>query len=113
MSTSLTSTNLREVLSYPFKDPKWVEKFLIGSLLSLGSFFVLPLFLIYGYLAEILRNALKGKELSLPEWDEWEKKFIEGAKLFAVGLIYMAPLMIFFVFIYIFLFAHHLSPIDG
>jgi len=105
MSKSLTSENLRQVLSYPFRDPKWLEKFLIGSLLFLVSFLVLPLLLIYGYFAEMLRNAIAGMELALPEWDDWEKKFTDGAKLFLIGLIYMAPIALFFIFIYIFLFA--------
>lgn len=105
MSETLTSENLREVLSYPFRDPKWLEKFLIGSLLFLVSFLVLPLLLIYGYFAEMLRNAIEGKELSLPEWDEWEKKFTEGARLSLIGLISMLPLAIFFIFVFVFLFA--------
>ena len=105
MSESLTSENLREVLSYPFKDPKWLEKFLIGSLLFLASFLVLPLLLIYGYFAEMLRNAIEGKELSLPDWDDWEKKFADGARLSLIGLIYMLPLAIFFVFVFVFLIA--------
>jgi hypothetical protein len=110
MSKSLTSENLRDAFTYPFQDPKWFEKFLIGSLFILGGFLILPLFLIYGYFAEMLRNAIEGKELSLPEWDEWEKKFTEGAKLFLVGLIYVLPLGLFFLIIYIFLLAGAIGP---
>jgi hypothetical protein len=117
MTNVLTMDNLREVFSYPFRDTKWIEKFLIGSLISLGSFLILPSFLLYGYFAKILRDAIEGHEISLPEWDDWEKKFIDGAKLFAVGLIYMFPLILFFIFTYVVLFAgalgtEYIDPYD-
>jgi hypothetical protein len=100
MAKSLTSENLHQVFAFPFQDPKWLEKFLIGTLLLLVSFFILPMFLIYGYSTELMRMAIKGKELSLPEWDAWEKKFTDGAKLFVVGLIYTLPFIVFFIVVY-------------
>jgi hypothetical protein len=104
MSESLTSDNLRKVFTFPFQDPKWLEKFLIGSLLLLVSFLVLPIFLIYGYFAGLMQMAIEGNELSLPEWDSWEKKFTDGIKLFFVGLIYTLPFPLFFIVGYMVLF---------
>jgi hypothetical protein len=105
MTKSLTSENLHEVFSYPFQDPKWLEKFLVGSLLFLASILFLPTFLLYGYLAEVMRMAIEGKELALPAWDNWEKKFTDGAKLFIVGLIASSPFIILFILGYLFMFA--------
>jgi hypothetical protein len=109
MAESLTSDNLRTVFTFPFQDSKWLEKFLIGSLLFLVSFLILPLFLIYGYSVELMRMAIEGRELALPEWDEWEKKFIDGAKLFVIGLIYTLPFAFLFIVVYVLIFAGALS----
>jgi len=105
MAKSLTSENLHQVFSYPFQDSKWLEKFLIGSLLFLASIFFLPTFLVYGYLAEVMRLAIEGRELALPVWDDWEKKFTDGAKLFLVGLIASFPFIFLFVLGYLFVLA--------
>jgi hypothetical protein len=105
MADTLTSDNLRNVFSFPFQDPKWGEKFLIGGLLFLASFLLLPIFLIYGYFVELMRIGIEGRELSLPEWDLWEKKFIDGAKLFVVGLIFTFPLILLIFLGYFLMFA--------
>lgn len=104
MADSLTSENLKRVFTFPFQDPKWHEKFLIGSLLFLVSFLFLPIFPIYGYFAEVMRLAIEGRDLLLPEWDPWEKKFTDGIKLFVVGLIYTLPFIFLFILGYMFLF---------
>ncbi len=105
MAESLTSDNLRKVFTFPFRDPKWLEKALIGSLLLLVGFLFLPIFLIYGYFVALMRLAIEGGELTLPEWDAWEKKFTDGIKLFIVGLIYTLPFVFFFIVGYSFFFA--------
>jgi hypothetical protein len=104
MAKTFTSENLQTVFTYPFQDAKWLEKFFVGSLLFLLGFTLLPMFLIYGYFAEIVRNSIAGKELLLPDWDEWEKKFTDGAKLFIVGLIYSLPMILLFMIIFLFPF---------
>ena len=104
MADSLTSENLQKVFTFPFQDPRWLEKFLIGSLLFLVSFLFLPILPIYGYFTEVMRIAIEGKELSLPEWDAWERKFTDGIKLFVVGFIYTLPFILLFILSYVFLF---------
>jgi hypothetical protein len=105
MAQSLTSENLQNVFTFPFRDQKWGEKFLIGSLLFLASFLLLPIFLIYGYFIELMRMGIEGRELSLPEWDLWEKKFTDGAKLFIIGLIFTIPFIILIFLGYFLMFA--------
>ena len=105
MAETLTSDNLQKIFSFPFQDPKWGEKFLIGSLLFLASFLLLPIFLIYGYFVELMRMGIEGRELSLPEWDLWDKKFTDGVKLFVVGLIFAIPLLLLIFLGYFLMFA--------
>ncbi len=109
MTQSFTTETLRTLFGFPFKDAKWVSKILIGSLFMLFGFLILPIFFIYGYFIEILRNAIKDHEPVLPEWDQLEKKFIDGAKLFLVAFIYMIPYILLFILAYALILAGSFS----
>jgi hypothetical protein len=109
MANHMTSENLQKVFTFPFQDPKWLEKFLIGSLLFLVSFLILPLLPIYGYLVELMRMTIEGRELVLPEWDQWERKFTDGLKLFILSFLYGLPFAILFVVLFALLFAAPIS----
>jgi hypothetical protein len=97
MKQSFTTETLSTLFSFPFKDARWVPKILIGSLFLLFSFLILPIFFIYGYFFEILRNAIEDRDPVLPEWDQFEKKFVDGAKLFLVTFIYTLPYILLFL----------------
>ena len=99
MTTSFTSDNLQALAMFPFSDPRWKSKFLIGGLLSLAGYIIpfVPLIFVYGYCAQIMRRIIVEKgEPFLPEWDDWGKFFQDGVKLFGAGLIYSLPGLILF-----------------
>jgi len=85
--------DLAQILTFPFQDQDWLKKFLIASLLVLFSFIpVIPLVLLLGYAAEIIRRiAVDHESPSLPEWDDLSLYFNEGIRLFGVGAVYMVP----------------------
>jgi len=87
-----------QILSFPFQDERWVRKILIASGLFLLSFIpVIPLVLLLGYAAEIVRGvAVDGKPPALPEWGDLSSLFKSGIRLFGVGLIYLIPSIVFF-----------------
>lgn len=105
--------NIQTALSFPFKDPKWVVKLLIGGALSLVTLMPMALGALYGqsaivkilnlvllilltgvftaplgYAFSILRGALGAKTAELPEWKGWDVLFKEGAMVLGVGLAY-------------------------
>jgi hypothetical protein len=99
MAQSFTTDALKNTLAYPFQDPKWKDKFLIGSLLTFAAYFlpIIPALPTYGYCAEIMRRIIVDKgEPYLPEWDDWNKLFGDGVKLFGVVFIYLLPLIVLF-----------------
>jgi hypothetical protein len=109
MAQSFTTQGLQDVFSYPFQDPHWKEKFLIGSLFAFLSIILsptiilafVPAIFLYGYFARVLRTVIVERvEPSLPEWDDWNDLFRDGAKLLAVGLIYSLPIIVLFVLAY-------------
>jgi hypothetical protein len=99
MTNSFTSDELLALAKFPFTDPRWKNKFLIGGLLSLAGYAipVLPLLFVYGYCAQIMRRIIVENEAPyLPEWEDWGKFLQDGLKLFGVGLVYSLPGLIFF-----------------
>lgn len=97
MTQSTAIRSLEDALTFPFQGKDWQNKVLIGSLIVLTSFVVpiLPLFLVYGYAVRIARRIINGDgELYLPDWEDWGTLFVDGVKMFGVGLIYGLPLLV-------------------
>jgi hypothetical protein len=92
----LYTFDLSHYLTYPFKGREAQKSFLIGSLLVLAGFIIpiLPFFIIYGYLSQIMQKILDGEKASMPAWDNWEKLFKDGLRLYGVRLIFTIPIMI-------------------
>ncbi len=100
-----------ELLRFPFDDPKWQTKALIGGLLAFGAMWgamcIAPLVLILpllGYMVRVMRPVIKGEPPALPEWDEWGALFKYGLRVWVVGFVYNLPLLIFYCCIYAVMF---------
>ncbi len=78
-------------VGYVFEDQKWTNKLLIGMLVS-----VVPIvnFALLGWVIEIMRNVSQRQPNPLPEWSDFGEKFVKGAILFIVGLIYSLPALL-------------------
>jgi hypothetical protein len=77
-------------------DERWMTKIGIGILITVFSPLLLfiPLALLFGYQMAVTRQVMNGKDLPLPEWDDWGKLFRDGI-YFAIALfIYALPLWI-------------------
>jgi hypothetical protein len=73
-------------LSYMFKDPAWVMKFVLGSILG-----IVPIlnFVVAGYMVEVIRNIRKDTAPVMPEWGpNFGKFFMDGLFVAIAGLIY-------------------------
>jgi hypothetical protein len=96
MTNSFTSDELTALAKFPFNDPRWQTKFLIGSLLILAGYVIpiIPIIFIYGYVFQIMHRIIVEKgEPYLPEWDDWGKLFTDGGKLIEAAFIYSLPLL--------------------
>jgi hypothetical protein len=78
-------------IGYVFEDKKWTNKLLVGMLVS-----VVPIinFALFGWLIDIMKNVSQRAAEPLPEWDNFGDKFVKGAILFVVGLIYSLPALL-------------------
>jgi hypothetical protein len=81
-----------EALQHPFRDPRAVQKLLLGA-----AFNVIPVanLLAFGYTLRLLEQVLEGDEDRLPEWTDVIDLFVRGLKVFVVASVYMAfPLLL-------------------
>jgi hypothetical protein len=83
--------NINKAFSFPFEDKQWISKLGIGAVIGM-----VPIlnFAWNGYLVGILRNVISNAEEPLPNWDNFEKKFMDGLILFAAGLVYSLPILL-------------------
>jgi hypothetical protein len=82
--------NLQENLVYMFKDKDWVSKILLGALIG-----IVPIlnFATSGYAVQATRNIRDDQAPPLPGWSgHLGKFFMEGLKLFVIGILYSIPI---------------------
>jgi hypothetical protein len=84
------------LLRLPVRDEKERNRFLVGALVVLASFFVpvLPLVIVSGYRLRLMRQAISGDDLTLPDWDDWGELLKDGLAAMVVGLVYLLPGML-------------------
>lgn len=84
--------DIRKAIVYVFQDPGWLVKLVIGDIMIILSFLIVPFLFLQGYQIELIRNVMRGEEHPLPEWTNWGERFRDGLNLTIAGLIYTAPL---------------------
>lgn len=89
-----SSFDFTKSFTFPFQDPDWLSKVLIGGVFSLLGLLLIGHFFVVGYLAQLVRNVVAGLERPMPAWDELGSFFVEGFKLVMVGLVYSLPLIL-------------------
>lgn len=92
----LTNFDIGHLLTFPFKDEGARKNFLIGALVALANFIIpiLPSILMLGYMAGVVRGVVRGEKASLPKWEDWNGFLLDGARIFAVQLIYSLPILL-------------------
>ena len=79
---------LEEAINYPRENDDWVRTVVIGSVLTLFGFLLIPAIAVFGYYVRVIRGTISG-ESEPPVFDEWEELFVDGLKAFVVTLVYM------------------------
>lgn len=91
-----TFQDIEDAITYPFEDPDWVNKLLILGALALAGFIIpiLPWIFIYGYAAQITRQAAREGGLPrLPKWEDWSALLLDGLRATGVYLVYSLPVV--------------------
>ncbi|PSP32842.1 hypothetical protein BRC63_11005 [Halobacteriales archaeon QH_10_70_21] len=77
----------KDAAIYPKDGTDATKTVLIGGVLTLLSFLLVPLFLLVGYTVRVVR-AVAGGDETLPVFDEWGDVLVDGVKGFAITLAY-------------------------
>jgi hypothetical protein len=98
MPEELTVTSLKDILRFPFQEPNWQSRFIIGVGLIFASLFIpiplvrwIPLILVSGYALKVMRQAVKGEGLFLPAWEDWGELGMDGLRGLLINLVYLLP----------------------
>ncbi|MGM0590280.1 MAG: DUF4013 domain-containing protein [Halobacteriota archaeon] len=78
---------ISESIGYLRKSEAWVKTLVIGGLLALFSFLLIPVFLVVGYFVRVLQATMRGEE-EPPVFDEWGELFVDGLKALVIGVVY-------------------------
>lgn len=86
--------NVNEIVTYPMERDSWVKTVLIGGVLVLFGFLLVPLFAVYGYLVETIRASTAG-DPEPPAFDDWETLLVEGAQAWVISVVFLfVPLLV-------------------
>ncbi|HOU13102.1 MAG TPA: DUF4013 domain-containing protein [Anaerolineae bacterium] len=115
MSEVATLGGLKRFFKFPFEGADWQKRFVIGAALILVSFIipVIPLIFVAGYVMQVMRRAIEGQALELPEWADWGKLGVDGLRYSVVGLVFMLPgFLVYFGGMGIYMLAAMLLPVS-
>jgi hypothetical protein len=93
MTDQYSSESLQALFKFPFTSPNGKSRFLAATgMLLLGYIIpIVPVLFLYGYIVRVMRQAIRGEELVMPEWKDWGGLARDGFQAWLVGLIYSAP----------------------
>lgn len=76
-----------EAIQYPRRGEAAARTILIGGLLTIFGFLVLPAIAVLGYAVAVLRTSIDGAD-EPPAFEDWETLFVDGLKAFVIWLAY-------------------------
>lgn len=86
----------KESVSRPLEEPK---QLLIGTLLFMAFFFIVPIFTLYGYIMNVVRNVARDEPL--PEFENYGDLTVDGLKLILVGMpVMVASYLAYFALVF-------------
>jgi hypothetical protein len=102
--------DFQPILLFPVRDAFARKQFLLAALITLAGMIIpiIPMLILLGYGARIMRQIIdEGKEPTMLEWQgmDWGQLLQEGARLFAVRLIFITPILLFMGCAFVFFFS--------
>lgn len=93
------NTDIETLAKYPMESDDWIVTVAIGGIATLLSFFIIPIFLVTGYMIRALRAGMEGAN-EPPVFDEWGELFREGVVAAVISFVYqIIPTIVFAVFV--------------
>lgn len=77
-----------EAIRYPIESDDWQLTVLIGGVLTLFSFLLIPGLLVGGYVVRVVRGSAGGSN-EPPVFDDWGRLLVDGVQAWIIGFVYM------------------------
>jgi hypothetical protein len=100
---------INDALKYPTSN--WTKVFILG-VIFVASFLIIPIFLAIGYLFRVIKATFAGID-ELPDFDNLGEMFVDGLKVFVVGVAYAIPLIIISAIISAIFGIHYNSAVNA
>lgn len=94
MNLAISMQSLKNVFRFPFHDPRWKIKVLIGSALAFAGVIlpIIPALPLMGYFARMMRAGARNEDAAvLPEWNDWGELFLDGLRQAGVLIVAFLP----------------------
>jgi len=72
---------------YPMEGEDWLMTVLIGGVLTIFGFLLIPLLAVYGYLLRVIKRSMEG-DPQPPSFGDWGDVVVDGVKVAVVGIVY-------------------------
>jgi len=81
-----------DTFKYPLTNDEYPKTLVIGSLLVVGSVFILPMFVLIGFFSRAVGNAIDGEPA--PQFSDYGELFVDGLKLAGISFVYLLGLVV-------------------
>lgn len=86
-----------DAIYYPSRGEQSTTTIVIGGLLSVFSWLLVPLLFLFGFFIRVLERTTQGRS-DVPEFDDWGDLAVKGLIGFAITIVfYLIPAVVFFV----------------
>jgi hypothetical protein len=90
---------IEALATYPMESDDWIVTVLIGGIATLLSIFILPIFVVTGYMVRAIRAGMDGAD-EPPVFDDWGTLLKEGVVAAVINIVYqIIPIIVFIVFV--------------
>lgn len=86
--------DINKAFRFVFDDKQWISKLLIGAVMTVLGFLIIPALILQGYLVKLIRQVMGGQDNDLPEWSDYGDLLRDGFYVTVGQLIWFLPLII-------------------
>lgn len=89
--------DVNKAFRFVIEDKQWISKLLIGVVMSVLGFLIIPALILQGYMVKIVRQVMAGRDNDLPEWSDYGKLLSDGFFVTVGQLLWFLPLILVMV----------------
>jgi hypothetical protein len=89
--------DLGNAFTFPFRDPSWVRKFLLGALFMVLALLLVGIIILAGYFIRVTQAVMRKDPNPLVEWDDIGGMLVTGFKFILVFIVYAIPIILLYI----------------